>query len=62
MLNILKEYHFDVAKGYRNNLMNEELAWVLQAAITEIEKAHKIAQDLELELLYLKRDVGWTNQ
>ena len=55
MLNRLKEYYNDVNKGYRNVLMGEELEWVLRASIAKIE-------DLELELLYLKRDIGWTNK
>lgn len=55
MLNKLKEYHADVNKGYRNMLAGEELEWVLKSSIDKIES-------LELELLYLKRDIGWTNK
>lgn len=62
MLNKLKEYLADVTKGYRNTLMNEELEWVLRRSVAEIERLTEKNNDLELELLYLKRDIGWTNK
>lgn len=55
MLDKLKEYQEQVNKGYRNVLACDELTLALNYSVSEIER-------LQLELLKLKRDIGWTNQ
>ena len=62
MLKLLKEYYTDVQLGYRNILVSDELVYILNGAILEIERLQDERDRAEQELVNLKRDIGWTNK
>jgi len=62
MLKLLKEYYTDVQLGYRNILVSDELVYILNGAILEIERLQDERDRAEQELMNTKRDIGWTNK
>lgn len=62
MLKLLKEYYTDVQLGYRNILVSDELVYILNGAILEIERLQDERDRAEQELMNMKRDIGWTNK
>lgn len=62
MLKLLKEYYTDIRLGYRNILVSDELVYILNNAILEIERLQDERDRAEQELTNLKRDIGWTNK